>query len=101
MTSPSDLDAMALQVGGAWEQMLTIGTAQGLSREDLMVVTVKTAAMILRSTTDALWPSIVTPDTEIAARAQLLDLIETTDGVAHSLTPTTGDDNRPRLEDMD
>jgi enamine deaminase RidA (YjgF/YER057c/UK114 family) len=74
-----EADPMAAQVALAWEQMLTIATAQGFTREQIMVLTIRTAMMILSSTRDALWSQmkpIPVGETEAASmfRSRIRDL---------------------------
>lgn len=59
---------MAVQVGAAWEQMLSIATQQGFTREQIMVLTMRTARQILLATSDALWGDAVTGDQDYPVR---------------------------------
>lgn len=92
------VDLMANQVGGAWEQMLGIATAQGMTRDQILVLTAKTAGMILKSTAGAFWPSVDTPITEIIQRAHMLDGIDQMDGLADALALAGHDPNQERLD---
>lgn len=72
--SPADavdnpaMEAMASQVEMAWQMMLAQATAAGFTREDIISLTLDTAAVILEATRNALWPGVETPATETYAR---------------------------------
>jgi hypothetical protein len=60
--------AMAGQVEMAWQMMLGQATAAGFTREQIISLTLDTAATILQATATALWPDETTPETETYAR---------------------------------
>jgi hypothetical protein len=60
--------AMAGQVEMAWQMMLGQATAAGFTREQIISLTLDTAATILHATATALWPDGTTPGGEEYAR---------------------------------
>jgi hypothetical protein len=60
--------AMAGQVEMAWQMMLGQATAAGFTREQIISLTLDTAATILQATATALWPDETTPESERYAR---------------------------------
>jgi hypothetical protein len=60
--------AMAGQVEMAWQMMLGQATAAGFTREQIISLTLDTAATILQATATALWPAVETPRGEEYAR---------------------------------
>lgn len=61
-------DAMRAQVTSAWIMMLGQATSAGFTREQIITLTLDTAATILDSTANALWTEEATPLTERYAR---------------------------------
>lgn len=59
--------AMRGQVEAAWQMMLSQATAAGFTREQIITLTLDTAAVILDSTAKALWPDDEIPASETYA----------------------------------
>lgn len=104
MTPPSDppeesndaaMEAMENQVEVAWNMMLSQATAAGFTREQIITLTLSTAAAILDASTKALWPDVDTPEGERYARyayaAHRGDLRNDAENWGHRTEPTYQD----------